>query len=296
MFDTIAKVAAPIIGGAIGAYGSIRSGEEQAKASRKYAKLQKQFAKYGIRWKVQDAIAAGLHPLAALGVQTAMPGAISVGVDRYEKAARSMGQGIASSIDRYAEREIARLSIDQEKARLKQLQLNNKLLQTEVDKSISGQPDSIGLNDIGVIQGQDYTTIHPDGVTHKGVQYVNKELPKSMTPGISAGIGPQEQYFITKDGYLALVPDEKFKEAIEDNFFLELPYNLGKFTKWVGRAFAHNWPNTKMAKKNRASLRRMRPKAPPGIEYRWDIKKGAFKRVKKNGTSQFYLNVRGYKY
>lgn len=34
---------------------------------RKNAALQKQFAQMGIRWKVQDAMAAGLHPLYALG-------------------------------------------------------------------------------------------------------------------------------------------------------------------------------------------------------------------------------------
>lgn len=51
-----AAVAAPIIGGLF-----------QRKANKDNENLQREFAQNGIRWKVEDAKAAGLHPLYALG-------------------------------------------------------------------------------------------------------------------------------------------------------------------------------------------------------------------------------------
>ena len=63
------------IGGAIGgALGLIGAGQSQASAERLNQlnyEHQKEFAQNGIRWKVADAKAAGLHPLAALGASTA---------------------------------------------------------------------------------------------------------------------------------------------------------------------------------------------------------------------------------
>lgn len=45
----------------------------------KNIKYQKMFAQHGISWKVKDAQAAGLHPLAALGAQTTSYQPVSVG-------------------------------------------------------------------------------------------------------------------------------------------------------------------------------------------------------------------------
>lgn len=42
-----------------------------SEVDEKNAALQREFAQMGIRWRVQDAKAAGLHPLAALGMQPA---------------------------------------------------------------------------------------------------------------------------------------------------------------------------------------------------------------------------------
>lgn len=56
---------------------------EQMAQQAKYADLnlaqQKEFAQQGIRWKTDDAIAAGLHPLAALGAQVSSYSPVSVG-------------------------------------------------------------------------------------------------------------------------------------------------------------------------------------------------------------------------
>lgn len=50
--------------------GSVVSGLFGNKAAKDNVKYQKQFAKNAIQWKVADAKAAGIHPLAALGANT----------------------------------------------------------------------------------------------------------------------------------------------------------------------------------------------------------------------------------
>lgn len=92
------------IGGAIGgALGLISAGQSQASAERlnqlNYLH-QKEFAQNGIRWRVQDAKAAGLHPLAALGAQTSSysPSAV-IGDSPDYSFLKDMGQGIDRAMD-----------------------------------------------------------------------------------------------------------------------------------------------------------------------------------------------------
>jgi len=61
--------------------------------AKRNIKYQREFAQHGIRWKVADAQAAGLHPLAALGAQTHSFSPVSVGSDF-----GSAGQDISRAI------------------------------------------------------------------------------------------------------------------------------------------------------------------------------------------------------
>lgn len=72
------------IGGMFGANKAAKS----ADADRRYQKL---FAKEGIQWRVQDAKAAGIHPLAALGAST--PGYIPVN----DQSGALMGDAIGNA-------------------------------------------------------------------------------------------------------------------------------------------------------------------------------------------------------
>lgn len=50
--------------------GALISSRAQRSSNEANAGLQREFARYGIRWKVEDAKAAGLHPLYAIGAVT----------------------------------------------------------------------------------------------------------------------------------------------------------------------------------------------------------------------------------
>jgi len=68
------------------------------------AALQREFAQNGIRWKVEDAKAAGIHPLAALGANTISytpqaVGDLGGGGSRWGGVIRNMGQDISRAMD-----------------------------------------------------------------------------------------------------------------------------------------------------------------------------------------------------
>jgi uncharacterized protein YnzC (UPF0291/DUF896 family) len=102
--------------------------------------MQKEFAQKGIQWKVNDAKAAGVHPLAALGAQTHSPN-IPLQNPR-------PGEAFENAIRTYqsaSEKELKEKELDAQKAeadvrkRLAEAQINNLNKQT----STLGEPENL---------------------------------------------------------------------------------------------------------------------------------------------------------
>lgn len=92
------------IGGAISAVGSLIGGKQRADSqtalNRQQYEYQKEFAQNGVRWKVADAKAAGIHPLYALGANTTSYSPVSsYGTDTgTSDAFASLGQGVGRAV------------------------------------------------------------------------------------------------------------------------------------------------------------------------------------------------------
>lgn len=63
-------------------------------------RLQREFAQHGLSWKIADARAAGIHPLAALGMQPSHASPVTVGLDQqsHEPPYSQMGQNISRAM------------------------------------------------------------------------------------------------------------------------------------------------------------------------------------------------------
>lgn len=79
-----------VIGGGLGLLGGMMGRENQ----KDQEALQREFAQSGIQWRVQDAKAAGVHPLFALG---ASPASYSPTVNPMASAVGQMGQDVSRS-------------------------------------------------------------------------------------------------------------------------------------------------------------------------------------------------------
>lgn len=134
-FAGIGSAVGSIAGGILGLAGSGNSAANAAAINRQNYEAQKEFAQNGIRWKVADAKAAGLHPLAALGAQTSSysPSAV-VGDSPDYSFLRDAGQGIGRAIDaKMTQKE--RAAEQQREQMLFNLQLKNAYLEGEERKA-----------------------------------------------------------------------------------------------------------------------------------------------------------------
>lgn len=123
------------LGAAAGLAGGLISNASQNQLAQQNYQAQKEFAQNGIRWKVADAKAAGLHPLAALGAQgytynPVMVGGSDQGLTALGQGLSEMGQGVdraMSAKQQAREREVMQAYENQ--VRTKDLALKDKQLQ-----------------------------------------------------------------------------------------------------------------------------------------------------------------------
>lgn len=112
--------------------GLISSNTAQNNADKNTA-LQREFAQNGIRWKVEDAKKAGIHPLYALGANTHSFAPVSVG-GGMGPALASMGQDVGRAINatQTAPERMSAYSEAAQKLQLDNMSLQNQLLASRV--------------------------------------------------------------------------------------------------------------------------------------------------------------------
>jgi len=223
--EDIIKVGAPAVGyylggpagAAVGAgiSGIIASNEQTARDAqvfRENAQLQREFAQMGIRWKVDDAKAAGIHPLAALGAQTHSFSPVSVGggSDPYQTMGQDIGRAMMAS-ETENDKTIRALQIEG-------LQLDNQMKASQIRQINSNVPSHPGAS--LAIPGQGQTAIPP--VVIKSAETTARE-PGYL--GKEAGSHPDYTYVQGDDGALTRVPSKSTKELIEDQFMPEMMWS-----------------------------------------------------------------------
>lgn len=193
MFGSILSAGASLLGGALG-----RSSQRQANDDN--AALQKEFAQNGIRWKVEDAKAAGIHPLYALGAQTPQASPSYVGGDT--SWLQNAGQDIGRAID------AKRTPQERTNAKIEALavergELENDLLRSQIAR----------INQAG----------HPPALPSGGpIEEVPSKITSSRSgdPALEAAPpAPAVKQFINKDGSITEWPSADAKQAVEDSLY-----------------------------------------------------------------------------
>lgn len=93
MLPALISAGASLLGGLMNKSSAADANAQQMALARENMEMQKDFARRGIRWRVDDAKAAGIHPLYALGAQTTSFSPVSAGT----VADTSMGSAVASA-------------------------------------------------------------------------------------------------------------------------------------------------------------------------------------------------------
>lgn len=188
--------------------------------AKREARRQEQFAQMGIRWKVADAQAAGVHPLYALGAPTISYQPQSVGGGGYSSGTdlSALGQDIGRAIDsgRTRGEKVDAYTQSLRALTLQKFGLENELLSSQIAKL--NQAPSPGL------PGSRYLI---DGQPSSGL-VVNSPLDRTA-PGEKRS---QEPGAITESGFtwtgtgMAPVPSYDAKQRIEDQIIPELLWSV----------------------------------------------------------------------
>jgi len=186
---------------------------------------QKEFAQNGLRWKVEDAKRAGIHPLAALGGTGSLyaPAATTIasggsGPD-YAGAFANAGQNVMRAVNATRtseEREAAQLQTSQQ-LRMNELEVEGKMLHNDLMRSQIAQQNSMA---------------NPPFPTLKKPAEITMNQPGK--PNQEAGSITDVGWVRSGDGGLTPVPSKDAKERIEDQVVQE--------TLWSIRN--NMWPNS----------------------------------------------------
>ena len=234
------------VGGIAGLIGSGQSQANAAKLNQLNYEHQKEFAQNGIRWRVADAKAAGLHPLAALGAQGASysPSAV-IGDSPDYSFLKDMGQGIGRAMDakrtqqeRVEQEEKSNALFNEE---LKGKQLQNQETETRIqqmkwdmtmdaarnaERSVRTQQQVPAMPSLGrdgsVIAGQGDAT-SPAGIESKPAEIVVND-PQTRTA--EAGTHPDKRWLRTSNGGYQPVRSEAAQQALEDDVVGSFRYDV----------------------------------------------------------------------
>lgn len=293
-------VGAALISGGLGMVGSMLKGNQERSAAREInegnarqadanIQMQKEFAQQGIRWKVEDAKAAGLHPLAAIGAQTHSFIPVTVG-DRAvapsnDFGLRDLGQDLSRAIEaRQTQQERVKEGLDRriQEAQLRGLELRNEALEREINSSQRPPATGVTFNGLGIgIPGQDNSV----------ADYQRPVVEAQGQLGIKAGIRGAEESYVDQDGYFHLVPSQELGEVLESYAPARWRLMATGALRTAKQQLAYYTRHPRLMK----YLRETRPKVDePGLEARWDHDTWSWKIVKigKEG-SQLFVNHGG---
>lgn len=224
------EMALPIVGSVIEYLGDRAQGESNRSAAesanlrnldlaRQQMVKQEDFAKHGLSWRVQDAIDAGLHPLAALGTNASQFSPVSASimpeVSDSKGAFARFGQNLSRSY-------VATASEDERiasKLRLENMRLQNKLLEGQIT-SINN-PSNPPMPVAG-------SSNFVDGQGNSGAMVVRPSERTASQAGREAqeaGWRPDVSYSRTDTGLVPVIP-RGLSESLEDDLIGQILWRI----------------------------------------------------------------------
>lgn len=199
-----------IIGGILGMIGAGNANSSAEKIAAQNIALQREFATHGIRWKVEDARQAGVHPLYALGASTTSFSPVSVGYQNELAPLADMAKSMGQDLSRASQAGTTTLERTAAQLKIENMQLQNDILRTEVaskvarlgngqvppampqaiqNQLIPGQPST----DIVKVEPQEVTAVRPGQsqampAPVPGIQYV-ETAPGRFSQTIPQALG-----------------------------------------------------------------------------------------------------------
>lgn len=279
----VGKVAGAVTGGSSGGFpwgsvisagsnivGGLISDSSASRAQEAQVDAQREFAQNGIRWRVADAQAAGLHPLAALGAQVTPYQPFSVGESGLGRGISEMGQDISRSmhatrdrneraaalaVETAARNENLQQSRERHSADMQRAELENMLLASQLKRQqVQSNPPfpSMTRGSVGDPNSAGSFVVNPAEITS------GDPTRPERTAGPSS---PAFTRYNFGGGALIDLPSQEASEALESAGPL-ITVPMIAYQNAIGRHLDGNQPPTH--------------KLPPGYKWRWDSYKRTY--------------------
>lgn len=265
LFDFISPFIAPVAG----LVGDVLGIGASKKSSKRAQNIQDRALTHGIRYRVADARAAGINPLAALGANITTPSPVGVGDPGYSRMGQNLSYNVNQMLMRQAKKSAA-IDIAQKKKNL-------DLTQAQIDAIYFGLPPrgSFIEKDLGSMGQGDAL-----GTVTQGSQ---------KTPLQSAhGYYPDEQL------YLWYGPSQAFSEPMESDIYTKFKWAGVRGTKEAQRYIQLQVGNVNERMKIAKTLRSIRPiiKDPQykGYQANWSVQRGQWKLVPSDGNKSIFAD------
>jgi len=123
-----------LIGAGASLLGTFFGNQQRAEGQNREIELQKEFAQNGLRWKIEDAERAGIHPLAALGATGASYSPVGLGANDTAAGFSAAGDSFSRAIDATRTSGERATAYDQtvQKLSLTRMGLENELLASQI--------------------------------------------------------------------------------------------------------------------------------------------------------------------
>jgi hypothetical protein len=248
-----------VAGSAISAGASLLGGAMSAAASKKIAKMQikaqREFAQNGIQWRVSDAKQAGLHPLYALGANTASYTPVSQDSSAMGNAVADAGAYLGKAVDQALSKadqaalqqenlEYARMmregNLELMRQNIRGKKLDNDFNEQQMVNSLRAQGSAnparplvvstpMGEFNVNNPDKKRYTAkVAGNGATAlSGVSLEPAKVVMSSpgNPAQTAGANSDYSLVRTENGYTK-VPSEQFANSTDDDIVNKVAWNL----------------------------------------------------------------------
>lgn len=183
--------------------------------NRQNIALQKEFAQNSLKWRVEDAKRAGVHPMAALGITPASFSPVNSSINLTDLGAGlgEMGQNIDRAIqvgkDSDARQKAEYFQDAQNGLQLRNMELQNDFLQAQIDSMKAVRNTALPPA---------APTTNPDNVPLSGVNKVADEVIASPSDNPSVTAGTHPLWTHARSGRFVLpVLSDKVADAVTEN-------------------------------------------------------------------------------
>lgn len=205
MLGEIISAGANLIGGILG-------NNQEEENNKRNIQLQKDFAQQGVRWKVEDAKAAGLHPLAALGAQTHSFAPVSVG-NSLASGISGAGQDISRAINstRSTGERMDAYTKTLQDLQLTRAGLENELLASQIAKiNTTGIPPALpSAGDRYLVEGQGNSPLVKTSA-------MARQASDPTSPSTEAGAVAESGFARTPTGWAPIMSKDFMDRTEED--------------------------------------------------------------------------------